>query len=77
MNWLNQVTEFRDHFKFRIDQLICQLCSIPVLMRDEAEKGRSLCRHLSIRFFVANNQDLIYNYAPNTVINYDYVDCTV
>ena len=58
---INKVTEFRDYFKFRIDRLIRWLCLNPVLVRDEAEKGYRLCRPPSVRFFVANNLDLIYN----------------
>ena len=77
MNRLDKVTEFRDYFKFRIDRSIRRCCAIPVLARDEAEKGYRLCRHPSVRFFVANNLNLIYNYTPKTVIKYDCADCTV
>jgi len=77
MNRLNKVTEFRDYFKFRIDRLIRRCCLIPVLTRAEAEKGYMPYRQPPVRFFVANNLNLIYNYTPKTVINYDCADCTV
>ena len=77
MNRLDKVTEFRDYFKFRIDRLIRRCCSIPVLARAEAEKGYMPYRQPSVRFFVANNLDLIYNYALKIVINYGCADCTV
>ena len=32
-----------------------------MLVRDEAEKSYRLCRPPSVRFFVANNRNLIYN----------------
>lgn len=61
INGLGKVTEFRDYFKIRVDRLMRRLCWNAVSVRDKAEKGCSLCRHLSVRFFVANNLNLIYN----------------
>ena len=77
MNRLNKVTEFRDYFKFRSHQLIRRCRPIPVLMRDKKETGYRHHSLLPVRFFVANNLDLIYNYVRNTVIDCDCADCNV
>ena len=61
MNGLGKVTEFRDYCKFRINLLTCLFRLNPLLVGAGAEKGCRLCRYRSVRFFVANNLNLIYN----------------